>query len=292
LYEEISGNIWKSYLLILLALLLVAGVGYAFSLYWGNPAVVPIAIAIAVGSSVTSYYYSDRIVLGISRARPATQAEHAHFINAVEGLALAAGIPAPRTYVIDDTALNAFATGRDPQHAVICATTGLIEKLDRMELEGVIGHEMSHVKNYDIRFSTVVAVLVGVVALLSDWMMRSMRWGGGRRRRSGNGGDMMAIAGLVLAILAPFAAMAIQSAISRRREYLADANGALLTRYPPGLASALEKIAGDREPLEVANKATAHMYIANPLKDIGGRVNNLFDTHPPIEDRIRRLREM
>lgn len=295
MYDQITSNIWKSWTILFVFVALVAIVGIAFAEYARYPWIIPLAIILAVVSAVGGYYHSDKIVLAMSRARPAEKPQYAHLINSVEGLAIAAALPTPpRVYVIDDTAPNAFATGRDPAHAVICVTTGLLQKMDRVELEGVIGHEMSHIKNYDIRFSTLVVVLVGIIALLSDWLLRSMWWGG-RSRRSDRRSDSSAlwgIIGLVIAILAPLSAALMQAALSRQREFLADANGALLTRYPDGLASALEKIASDPEPLEVANKATASLYIYNPLKDIGGRVNNLFDTHPPIEERVRRLREM
>jgi len=247
----------------------------------------------------TGYYTSDKVVLAISRARPVTKEEFPYLYNIVEGLAIAAGVPAPRCYVIEDTAPNAFATGRNPQHAVICVTTGIMEKLNRVELEGVVAHEMSHIKNYDIRLQTVVVVMAGVVALLSDWILRSFFWGGGRRRGSreggrggGGAGSILIVVGLVLAALSPFIATIIQLAVSRKREFLADASGAMLTRYPPGLASALRKISADTEPLEAANKATAHLYIINPLKDIKGAVNKLFSTHPPIEERIAALEKM
>ena len=296
MYDQVSGNIWKSWTLLFLFVLLVIGVGAAFSAYTRSPWAMPIAVAVALVMSIASYYQSDKIVLAMSGARPAERPGDAQIINDVEGLALAAGITAPRVYVIEDTAPNAFATGRDPEHAVICVTSGLIQKMDRVELEGVIGHEMSHIKNYDIRFATLVVVLVGVVALLSDWLLRSMWWGGGRRDsdddEGGNNGLLVLILAVVVAIVAPLIAVLMQAALSRQREFLADANGALLTRYPDGLASALEKIAADPEPLEAANKATAALYIYNPLKDIGGTVNNLFDTHPPIEERVKRLRAM
>lgn len=296
MYNQISSNIWKSWGLVFVFLLFVIGIGFVFAQVTKNVWITPIAVIIAIVMSVGSYYNSDKIVLAMSGAHPAEQPEYAHLINSVEGVALAAGLPAPRVYVIDDSAPNAFATGRDPEHAVICVTTGLMSKLDRLEVEGVIGHEMSHVKNYDIRFSTLVVVLVGIVALLSDWLLRSFWWGGGRRRSNNEGGGdnnaIWAIVGIVVAILAPLAAVLMQAALSRQREFLADANGALLTRYPEGLASALEKISSDTEPLEAANKATAALYIYNPLKDVGGTINNLFDTHPPIEERVRRLRSM
>ena len=292
MYEQISANLWKSRGLIVFFVLFIAGLGYLFGETTGYPEILPLAVIFAILSAVGSYYYSDRIVLAISRARPATREEYAHLVNSVEGLALAAGIPVPKIYVIDDSAPNAFATGRNPEHAVIAVTTGLLDKLNRVELEGVIGHEMAHIKDYDIRLMTLVAVLVGIVVLISDWLMRSMWYGGRRRSRGGGGNPIVLIVALVAAIIAPLAATLIQLAISRHREFLSDAQGALLTRYPDGLASALEKIAADKEPLEVANKATAHMYIVNPLKDIGGAINNLFSTHPPIEDRVLRLRAM
>lgn len=292
MYEHISSNLWRSRVLIVLFVAILVGMGYLFTEVTGYPEILPLAVVFAVLSAIGSYYYSDKIVIAMSRARPATREEYAHLVNSVEGLALAAGIPVPKIYVIDDTAPNAFATGRDPKHAVIAVTTGLLQKLNRVELEGVIAHEMAHIKDYDIRLMTLVAVLAGTVVLLSDWMMRSFWWGGGRRRRQNGGGLIVLLIALVAAILAPIVATLIQLAISRRREFLADAQGAMLTRYPEGLASALEKIAADTEPLEVANKATAHMYIVNPLKDISGTLNSLFSTHPPIEERVRRLREM
>jgi len=293
MYEQISSNVWKSYGLIVFFILLIGGLGYVFAETTGYPEILPIAVVFAIVSSIGSYYYSDRIVLGISHARPATKEEHAHLVNSVEGLAIAAGLPAPRIYVIDDSAPNAFATGRDPTRAVICVTTGLMEKLNRVELEGVIGHEMAHIKGYDIRLMTLVAVLAGTVVLLSDWLLRSMWYGRGvRSRRRAEGGPIILVVALLAAVLAPLVATLIQLAISRSREFLADAQGALLTRFPDGLADALAKISADTEPLEAANKATAHMYIVNPLKDIRGGLNALFSTHPPADERVRRLRAM
>jgi len=295
MYKEISGNIWRSRLLILFFILMVGGIGYVFERAMRNPIILPIAIVLAVIATVGSFYYSDQIVLASVGARPVEEADYPHYVNAVQGLAMAAGLPCPKTFVIDDPAPNAFATGRDPDHAVICATTGLLNMMNRNELEGVLGHEMSHIKNYDIRFMMLVAVLVGFVALLADWFWWSGRFGGFGRSRDDEGGQAQVIfmvVGLVLAILAPIAAVLVQAAISRRREYLADASGAMLTRYPEGLASALEKIENDSNPLASANKATAHLFIANPLKDHGGMLNGMFDTHPPIEDRIERLRKM
>jgi len=295
MYEQISGNIWRSRLLIFVFILFFAGIGYIFAAAEHNPFIIPIAVGFALISTITSYYYSDQIVLASMRARPADKTEFPHFVNAVEGLALAAGLPAPKPYVMDDPAPNAFATGRDPDHAVICATTGLLQMMNRTELEGVIAHEMSHIKNYDVRFMTLVAVLVGGIALMADWFWWSGRFGGFGRRDDDEDNQAQIIffvIGIVLAILAPIAAALVQAAISRRREYLADASGAMLTRYPEGLASALEKIEKDEEPLANANKATAHLFISNPLREHGGTLNSLFDTHPPLEDRIEKLREM
>lgn len=294
MYEQISANIWRSRLLIVVVIVLIAAIGSAFYFLFNEPIAVPIAIIVAVVMSVTSYYHSDKIVLAATHARPADKQEFPHYVNSVEGLAIAAGIPCPRAYVIDDEAPNAFATGRDPERAVICVTTGLLAMMNRVELEGVIAHEMSHIRNYDIRFMMLVAVLVGTIALLADWFWRSARWGG-FRRRGRDGGQLQVIyfgIGILLAILAPISAALVQAAISKRREYLADASGALLTRYPDGLASALEKIAADPNKLDTANKATAHLFIANPLKDHGGPLNSLFDTHPPIAERVRRLLDM
>ena len=297
MYEQITANKVKSVFLVLFFAALVLLVIWAFEQVtgWGRGGLV-IALIISLASAVGGYYSSDKIVLAISQARPASKEEYPYLYNLVEGLALAAGLPTPRCYVIDDTAPNAFATGRNPEHSVICVTTGLLQKMNRLELEGVIAHEMSHIKNYDVRLQTVAVVMVGIIALLSDWMLRSFWWGGGRRRNQekggGQAGAILLVIGLILAILSPLIAQLMQLAISRRREFLADANGAMLTRYPAGLASALKKLAADPEPLEVANKATAHLYIVNPLKNIKGRVNKLFSTHPPIEERIAALEKM
>lgn len=299
MYEQISSNKWKSFFLV------VFFIGFIFLLTWvfeevtgwGKGGLV-LAVVISMLMAAGAYYSSDKIVLAISRARPVTKEEFPYLYNVVEGLAIAAGIPAPRCYVIDDTAPNAFATGRNPENSVICVTTGLLEKMNRVELEGVVAHEMSHIKNYDVRLQTVAVVMAGVVALLSDWILRSFLWGGGRRRsRSGGGGSgaaggVLVLVGLVLALVSPLIAQLIRLAISRKREFLADASAAMLTRYPAGLASALRKIAADREPLEAANKATAHLYIVNPLKNVQGAFNRLFSTHPPIEDRIAALEKM
>ncbi|HHY46575.1 MAG TPA: zinc metalloprotease HtpX [Firmicutes bacterium] len=308
MYEQIAGNINKTRFLIAVFIVIIGILGYAFGEMTGyGYAGLVFAILIAILMSIGSYYYSDSIVLAISHARPVTKEENPYLWNTVEGLSIAAGIPMPKVYIIEDSAPNAFATGRNPEHSAIAVTTGLLSKLNRLELEGVIAHEMSHIKNYDILISTIAVVMVGVVALLSDWMLRSFWWrgafgggfgGGGRRRRNGDGpvdggiGLILLVLGLILAIVGPLIAQLLRLAISRKREFLADANGALLTRYPEGLASALEKISADTEPLEVANKATAHLYIVNPLKDRRSYMDVLFSTHPPVEERIRALRAM
>ena len=298
MYEQIARNKWKSAALVLFFVVFIFVLTWVFEEVtgWGKGGLV-LALAVSLLMAAGGYFASDKIVLAISRARPVTKEEFPYLYNVVEGLTIAAGIPAPRCYVIEDTAPNAFATGRSPKNAVICVTTGILQKLNRVELEGVVAHEMSHIKNYDIRLQTVVVVMAGVVALLSDWILRSFLWGGGRRRSrddrgSGGAGAILIVVGLVLAVMAPFFATIIQLAISRKREFLADASGAMLTRYPAGLASALRKISADTEPLEAANKATAHLYIVNPLKDIKGAVNKLFSTHPPIEERIAALEKM
>ncbi|MEN6358194.1 MAG: M48 family metallopeptidase [Armatimonadota bacterium] len=293
MYEQISGNIWRSRILIIAFIILIGAIGYGFYLAYGSPMALFLAVAFAFATSIGSYYYSDKIVIASTRAMEATKEEFPHYVNVVEGLALAAGLPVPKTYVMDDPAPNAFATGRDPEHGVICVTTGLLNTMDRVELEGVLAHEMSHIKNYDIRFMALVAVLVGAVAMMAHWFWWTGRFGFGSRDRDDEGGQAQIIfyfIGILLAILAPIAAALVQAMISRRREYLADASGAMLTRYPDGLASALEKIANDPNVLGAANKATAHLFIANPFKGIGSLFS--FDTHPPIEDRIARLRAM
>lgn len=262
----------------------------------GALGIVGFALIITGIINIISYYFSDQMVLGISQARPVDRLENPELYNLVDNLCTGLGVPVPKIYIIEDTAPNAFATGRDPQHAAIAVTTGILQKLERPELEGVIAHELSHIKNYDTLFMSVVVILVGLVALLADMFMRSLWYGGGRRRddntSAGSGGGVLLALGIIFAILSPLIAQLIKFAVSRQREYLADASAALLTRYPDGLANALQKIANDKEPLEVANKATAHMYIVNPLNDWGGKLNSLFSTHPPIEERIKRLREM
>jgi len=301
MYKDIDSNKRRTVFLLGFFLIFVIGFGYLLSWVFDNQLILIIAVIIAVVQALVSYYYSDSITLAISGAKEVPRKEpFLELHRLVENLSITAGLPKPRIYLIEDSAPNAFATGRDPKHAVVCVTSGLLEKLNKTELEGVIAHELSHVGNYDIRLMTIIVVLVGVVALLSDFFLR-WTWFGGRRRSDGEGGGQIQliifIVAIVLAILAPLAATLIQLAISRKREFLADATGALLTRYPAGLASALEKIAQDREPLEAANKATAHLYIESPFKegdDHGGRswFAGLFDTHPPVEERIKRLEGM
>jgi len=294
MYEAQAQNRWRTVLLIFFFTLIVVAIGDIFGGSSSAGVVfIPAAIAFSAGSSLFSYFAGDKLVLAQSRAQEVPEGEEKVLRDVVETLALGLGIPTPKLYVIEDPAPNAFATGRDPDHASVAVTRGLLETMDRSELEGVIAHELSHVGNRDIRVMLLVTVLVGTVALLSDWLLRSMWWGGrSRDRNSSGGGGILLLVGLVLAILTPIIATLIQLAVSRQREYLADASGAFLTRYPEGLASALRKIAADQHVLSVANKATANLYISNPLKDHPFQFDGLFDTHPPIEERIRRLEAM
>ncbi|MDQ2951791.1 MAG: M48 family metallopeptidase [Chloroflexota bacterium] len=297
IYSAVAANRWRTVALIAGFTAIVGLVGYVGGEYFtpgGGLALLPAALGFSGVSSAVSYFAGDKLVLAQSQAKLLPADAEPQLRNIVETLAIGLGVEPPKIYVIDDTAPNAFATGRDPKHASMAVTRGLLEKLDRTELEGVIAHEMSHVANRDIRVMLLVTVLVGSIALISDGLLRSLQFGiGGRRRgRESGGGGIIAIVAIVLAILTPIIATLIQLAVSRQREYLADASGALLTRYPPGLASALRKIASDTEALEVANKATASLYIANPLKDRPAFMDGLFDTHPPIAERIRRLEAM
>lgn len=295
-YTEIAKNKTYSVLLIFVFLLIVIGLGFVFAQAYNSPGLLVVAVLFSTVSAFISYFFSDKITLAMSHAKEVDFRSHAELISVVTNLTIAAGLPMPKVYIIEDSALNAFATGRDPKHAVICVTTGLLAKLSKTELEGVLAHELSHIGNYDIRFMTLVVVLVGTITLLADWMLRASIFGGRRRSNNDNSGGLFLVIGLVLAILSPIIATLIKLAVSRKREFLADASGALLTRYPEGLASALEKISADSEPLEQANKATAHLYISNPFKDkADGSTSwlaNLFNTHPPIQERIKRLREM
>jgi heat shock protein HtpX len=296
IYDAVAANRWRTVALIVVFTGILTVLGYVVGEVFapgGGLAMVPAALGLSGVSATASYFAGDKLVLAQSQARELAPGEEPQLRNVVETLSIGLGIDPPKIHLIDDTAPNAFATGRDPKHASIAVTRGLLDKLDRTELEGVIAHELSHVVNRDIRVMLLVTVLVGTIALLSDWMLRSFMWGGGRRRdRDRGGGGIIVVIAIVLAILTPLIASLIQLAVSRQREYLADASGALLTRFPPGLANALRKIAADKEALEVANKATASLYFANPLKDAPRAMDGLFDTHPPIAERIRRLEAM
>ena len=302
-YDQIGANRRNSVLLSLVVVLLLGLLGMAIGVaVTGYPeAAIPsagIAVGVGILAAVVTYYAGDSLVLATSGAKEVTAQDQPQLMNVIQEIAVAANVPMPRVYLIDDTAPNAFATGRDPKHASVAITIGLLQKLDREELQGVMAHELSHVRNYDIRFSLMVGVLVGSIALLADFFLRFTFWGGGRRSRrdsdSGAGGlaALMFVLAIVLAILAPIASRLVQMAVSRQREYLADASGVELTRNPYGLERALAKIALDTEPLEVANRATQHLYFENPVKAATGKSSSLFSTHPPALERINRLREL
>ncbi len=293
IYSQIAKNKLRTAFIISLFVLFISFFFYAVGLYFNDPYTFLIfGFIFALFSSFGSYFWSDKIVLATVRAHPADKKEYFDLYTVCENLAIADGLPMPKVYVIDDPAPNAFATGRNPKHAVVCATSGILERLNRAELEGVIAHELSHIKNYDILVISIVAVLVGTVALAADMIMRAMWWGGGDD--SDNRNPLFFILFIVVLIISPIVATLIQLAVSRRREYLADASGALLTRNPDALARALEKISADPTPLRSATSSTAHLFIANPLKN--SKVSNwfasLFNTHPPTEERIRILHEM
>ncbi|HVM07031.1 MAG TPA: M48 family metallopeptidase [Acidimicrobiales bacterium] len=303
MFDQVTSNKRRSALLIAAFVLLVVAVAWAFDQLVGYGVVgLIVALALALGGSAVAYWKSDAIALAMSHARPADEVEYARLHNLVEGLCIAGGLPKPRLYVIEDAAPNAFATGRDPKHAAIAVTTGLLEKLNRIELEGVLAHELSHIKNYDILVSTLAVTLVGVIALLSDFAMRFLWWGGPRHRndrRDGGGGaaGAVAILGFVLLLVTPLVARLMQFAVSRRRESLADVTGVSLTRYPPGLISALEKLRDDSTVVHSASRATAHLWIEAPTAQDAseGRLawlNRLFNTHPPLDERIQALREL
>lgn len=298
-YDLVSSNKNKSLIIISLFMTFIVGAVYVMSVGFGYGLdMVGIALIVSGIMSFASYWWSDKIILGMSGARPATREEFFDYYTVTENIVMGQRMPMPKLYVIDDTAMNAFATGRDPEHAVVCATTGLLSRLNRAEIEGVVAHELAHVQNYDIRLMSVVTILVGFVALLSDWMLRMSFYGGGKRDKDSGGGQLQAVfvvAGILLALLSPIIAQLIQLAISRRREFLADATGVGMTKNPEGLAKALEKISHDREPLEAANKATAHLYFSDPLRNVHGAVGtfaSLFQTHPPVKDRIAALRNI
>ncbi len=298
IYEEISGNRTKTVFLVALFLGLVVFLGLVIGALYGNQYVgLILAVAVGVIYFLISYYAGSSMILAMSGAKEATKPEYTSLINTVEGLTIAAGLPKPpKVYVIDDSALNAFATGRNPEHSSITVTTGLLQKLNKLELEGVLAHEMSHIKNYDIRVMMLTAVLVGLTVLLSDFILRSFLWGGkGDRRESSQITLILIIVGIALAILSPLIGQLIQLSVSRKREFLADASGALLTRYPKGLADALQKIKHDPDPLvDKANKATAHLFISTPFRREKKKkwLESLFSTHPPLEERIQRLERM
>lgn len=288
LHQQRSNNVLRTWILMIGFLLVVVAIGWGVSYYYGNPAILYGAVAFSLLMNVGSYWFSDKIALSMNGAKPATREEHFDLYTVTENLSITAGMPMPRLYVIEDPAPNAFATGRDEKHAVVAATTGLLAVLDRTELEGVIAHELSHIRNKDMLVMTVAVVLAGFIAIVADLFLRMSLFGG--NREDSRAGILFLVFGLVAALLAPLAAQLIQSAISRRREFLADSSGALLTRYPEGLASALRKIAGDGRPLQRANHATAHLFIGNPFGTQAGQfINKLFSTHPPMEERVAAL---
>jgi len=301
MYELIASNKRRSILLVGAFVLVVSLVGAAFGIVFGYGwQGTVIALVVSGALAFASYWKADAVALAVSRAHPADPAEYRRLYNLVEGLTIASGLPMPRIYIVDDPAPNAFATGRNPRHAAIAVTTGLLAKMNRVELEGVLAHELSHIKNYDILVSTIAVTLVGAVVLLSDIALRTMFWNGGRVRRDGDrndGNNPLAIFGIIFIFLAPLLGKAMQAAISRRREALADASAVQMTRYPPGLISALEKLLADTTVTHSASKATAHLWIEQPMSGVGdrgkfGSFNNLFDTHPPLEERIAALREL
>jgi heat shock protein HtpX len=302
-FAQQAANRRSSIILVLIVTAILGVLGFAIG--YGTTGYVEGAFGVTTGAivlamllSVGSYFAGDKLVLATSGAREVTQEAAPQLMNVVQEMAIAANVPMPKVYIIDDTAPNAFATGRDPKHASVAITTGLLQKLDREELQGVMGHELSHVRNFDIRFSLLVAVLVGSIALLADFFLRFTFWGGGRRgggdRDRGGGGlvAIMFILAIVLAVVAPIIGRLVQLAVSRQREYLADASSVELTRNPVGLERALAKIASDREVLEVANRATQHLYFTNPIKKFEERSSSLFSTHPAVLDRIYRLRQL
>ena len=297
LYSNKESNIRRTWLLFTVFLVVIIGIGWAFSRIYANPSILYFAVIFSVLMNIAAYWYSDKIVLKMAKAVPVEKKDAPELYNIVENLSITAGLPMPKIYLIREQQPNAFATGRNPKHAIVAVTEGLLEKLDRSELEGVLAHELSHIGNRDMLLSTVIVVLVGFISILSDMFLRSAFWGGlGRRddRDNGQAGAILMIAGIALSILAPLAAMLIQLAISRKREFLADASGALLTRYPEGLASALKKISSDATPMRAANNTTAHLWLDDPFKGQkkASWLRKLFMTHPPIEERIAALRGM
>jgi heat shock protein HtpX len=301
-HQQIAQNKRRSILLVILIGIILSVLGYFAGLFFTGDATgalffIPISVAVTAVIALGAYFSGDSLVLGASAAKEVDEQQAPQLVNVVREMSIAANVPPPRVYIIDDSAPNAFATGRDPEHASVAVTTGLLEKLDREELQGVLAHELAHVQNYDIRFSLLVGVMVGSIALLADIIARSALWGGigrGGRREGGGGGAaaILLVVGLVVAILAPFFARLVQMAVNRQREFLADATSVELTRNPYGLERALAKIGADQEPLEVANRATQHLYIVNPIKKLDASAMGLFSTHPAIVDRINRLRRL
>lgn len=296
IYDQISKNKRNSYFLIFSFLIIILVLGYLLGYIFATTTFgLLIAFLISLIMILIGYYSGDKIILSMSNAKEVTKKDDPYLVNIVEGLAIAAGIPMPKVYVINENSMNAFATGRNQKHASVTVTSGLRKNMSREELEGVIAHELSHIKNYDVRLMMLVAILVGIVALLSDFMLRSFWWGPRHRQQRGSGGILIIVVliGVILAILAPIIAQLIKFAVSRNREYLADTEGSLLSRNPKGLANALRKIKNDKDKMvDTANKATAHLFIENPLRNLNGPINNLFSTHPPIDSRIKRLEEM
>jgi len=297
IYSQINANRWKTLLIIFLFILFITTLGYIFGRALGDASFIGIALIFAGITSFGSYYFSDKLVLATVGAKEIKEKDNPQLFHIVENLAIGDGLPMPKVYIVNDPSPNAFATGRDPKHAVVCVTTGILQRLNKAELEGVLAHELSHVKNLDTRLMGIVAILVGFVAILANMFMQNLWWGnmGRREEREGNNiQGLFLIIGIIFAILSPIVATLIQLAVSRKREFLADASGALLTRYPEGLASALQKISSDSRPVRTASNATAHLFIVNPFrgKDVGVWFSSLFDTHPPIEERIKILRSM
>lgn len=300
MYKQISENKRKTVFLIGTFLVLIIGFGWVLSYAYQNPGILIIAVVFSLTQTLISYYYSDKIALMSTGALEIkSKKDNPYLWRLVENLCITSGLPMPKLYVIGDPAINAFATGRDPKHASIAVTNGALEKLENEELQGVLAHELSHVQNYDIRVMTIVVVLVGVVSIAADFFVRTLLWGGGDRRGREGSGALMLV-GILFAVIAPITATLIQLAISRKREYLADASGVMLTRYPQGLAAALEKIARQAHPhMARASRATAHLFISSPLRNEAeahnrrpGTLSTLFSTHPPLPDRIARLRSM
>ena len=284
LYTQQDKNVRRTWLLMSTFLVLIVGIGFVFSQVYGNPSILYGFFIFSIFMNIFAYWNSAKIALRVSGAKPADEVQYRELHNIIENLSITAGIPKPKVYIINDSAPNAFATGRNKEHAAVAFTTGILDILDRTELEGVAAHELSHIGNRDILVSTIAVVLAGFISLIADIFLRSQIFGG--RDNDSKGGSILMIVGIVLAILAPIFAMLVQLSISRKREFLADASGALLTRYPEGLASALQKISSHSAPLQKAHKATAHLFIANPF---GGKIRGLFATHPLVEDRVKAL---